>query len=72
MDSLARNADRQSPRLVVVVELEQPGRIVLVAGSHEDELRLRYWLRRSTVFANLPAILNGLLDDLDNVDRMAA
>lgn len=60
------------PRLVFVLELEEPGRVILDADSYEDELRLRRWLRRSTAFRNLPALLERLLDDLDELDRMAA
>jgi hypothetical protein len=60
------------PRLVVVLKLEQPGHIVLDADTYEDELRLRQWLRRSTVLRNLPALLARLLDDLDDGDRIAA
>jgi hypothetical protein len=55
-----------------VLELEEPGRVILDADSYEDELRLRRWLRRSTAFRNLPALLERLLDDLDELDRMAA
>ena len=52
--------------------LEQPGRITLVAETYEDELRLRSWLRRSAAFRRLPALLDRLLDDLDDQDRIAA
>jgi hypothetical protein len=53
------------PRLAIVIPLEGQGRIMLDADTFEDELRLRAWLRRSTVFEQLPAVLTQLLDDLD-------
>jgi hypothetical protein len=60
------------PRLIIVIPLEEVGRIVLDAGSYEGELRLRMWLRRSRVFALLPDVFARILDDLDNVGREAA
>jgi hypothetical protein len=63
---------RPRPRLIIVVPLEETGRIVLDAGTYEDELRLRTWLRRSRVFAVLPDALTRILDDLDDLDREAA
>lgn len=56
------------PCLVIELPLESVGRISLVCESHEDELRLRSWLRTSGAFADLTAILGRLLDDLDAVD----
>ena len=64
--------DRPRPRLVIIVPLEEKGRIVLEAGTYEDELRLRTWLRRSRAFAVLPEALARILDDLDNADQEAA
>jgi hypothetical protein len=58
-----------SPRLVVVIPLEEAGRIVLDCATYEDEVRLRSWLRRSAAFERLPAILERLLDDLDRRDE---
>lgn len=58
-----------APRLVVSIEFEGHGRIILDCDTHEDELALRAWLRGSTVFERLPAILERLLDDLDRVDE---
>lgn len=60
------------PRLIIIVPLEETGHIVLDAGTYEDEVRLRTWLRRSRVFALLPDVLARILDDLDNVDQEAA
>jgi len=60
------------PTLIIQIELEQPGRITLVADCLEDELRLRSWLRRSTAFRRLSVLLEQLLDDLDDGDRIAA
>jgi hypothetical protein len=60
------------PRLVIVIPLEEHGRIVLDCETHEDELRLRAWLRRSPVFERLPAVLARLLDDLDEIDEERA
>jgi hypothetical protein len=61
-----------APALLIELRLEETGRITLVADTHEDELRLRAWLRRSPAFERLPAILQGLLDDLDQIDLEAA
>jgi hypothetical protein len=60
---------RRPPRLVVEYELErQHARVMLLACTHEDELRLRAWLRGSTVFEVLPALVEWVLDDLDRLD----
>lgn len=56
---------RRRPRLVIVIPLESRGAIRLHADTYEDELRLRMWLRRSNVLAQLPAVLARLLDELD-------
>lgn len=63
---------KRSPALRVVLELEQAGRIMFEADTHEDELRLRRWLRRSSAFEALPDILGRLLDDLDEADQRTA
>jgi hypothetical protein len=64
---------RRPPVLAIQYELEHDhGFVVLLADSYEDELRLRSWLRRSTVFAALPALIEQLLDDLDQRDEAAA
>jgi hypothetical protein len=63
---------RPRPRLIIVVPLEETGRIVLDAGTYEDELRLRAWVRRSRVFALLPEVLARALENLDNDHREAA
>jgi hypothetical protein len=61
-----------APRLVVTVELEGRARVVFDASSREDEQRLRAWLRRSRELETLPALLEGLLDELDERDREVA
>jgi len=71
MSKVPRKPGRH-PRVIIVLELEQPGQIVLDADCYEDELRLRGWLRRARAFRQLPANLERLLDDLDAVDRRAA
>jgi hypothetical protein len=64
---------RRPPRLLIEYELERrSGLVMLIAETHEDELRLRSWLRRSEAFAALPALLANLLDDLDQLDEEAA
>jgi hypothetical protein len=63
---------REQPCLHVVFALEEPGRLLLVADTHEDERRLRSWLRRSQVLAMLPALLDRLLDERDERDEKAA
>lgn len=59
------------PALLIRLELERPGRILLDALTSEDEQRLRVWLRRSDAFRLLPAILERFLDDLDAIDEAA-
>jgi hypothetical protein len=44
----------------------------VLAETHEDEQRLRLWLRHSEQFRLLPKILERLLDDLDEQDRQTA
>jgi hypothetical protein len=55
--------------LVIRLELEQTGCVVLDADTAEDELRLRTWLRGSAVWAHLPELVGKLLDDLDQLDE---
>lgn len=57
---------------MITIPLEGTGRIVLDAATREDKLRLRRWLRRSRQLHALPACLDRLLDDLDELDREAA
>jgi hypothetical protein len=57
------------PRLVILLPLEQEGKIVFEADSLEDEYRLRGWLRRSAAMRALPDIVSRLLDDLDEFDE---
>jgi hypothetical protein len=66
-------ARRRPPSIVIQYELERDhGLVVLLADTLEDERRLRSWLRRSAVFAALPALIEQLLDDLDQRDEAAA
>jgi hypothetical protein len=58
--------------LVVVLPLEQPAGIRVDARSHEDELRLRCWLRKSSALRALPAVVTCVLDELDEQDRRRA
>jgi hypothetical protein len=60
------------PRLIIELEYEQPGRIVLHAATLEDERRLRFWLRRASAMEALPEIAARLLDDLDEFDQRFA
>jgi hypothetical protein len=66
------NDGRRLPRLCIDLELEQPGMVAVLAETHEDEQRLRLWLRHSEQFRLLPKILERLLDDLDEQDRQTA
>jgi hypothetical protein len=66
----ARRRSRSVPHLRIDLPLEGVGRFVLVAATHEDELRLRRWLRASSAVADLPAMLHALLDDLDDADQV--
>jgi hypothetical protein len=63
------NGLRARPTLWIILPLESHGQIWLDATSLEDELRLRAWLRRSASLEQLPAVLAGLLDDLDRLDE---
>jgi hypothetical protein len=71
MSKVPRRPGRH-PRLIIVLELEQPGQIVLDADTYEDQRRVREWLRRSRAFQRLPEVLERFLDDLDTADRKAA
>ena len=62
--------DDGCPKLIIVLPLEGRSRIILDALTHEDELRLRRWLRVSKSFLALPQVAAQLLDDLDEVDRV--
>lgn len=53
------------PKLVVVVALGGVPTIVFDAASHEDELRLREWLRRSEMLERLAGQFLHVLDDLE-------
>jgi hypothetical protein len=63
---------RRRPELIVRVPLEGHGRITFDADSHENELRLRRWIRHSHVLEALPDLVAQLLDDLDRHDRRDA
>jgi hypothetical protein len=58
-----------APELVLRLRLEdeQP-HVSLDARSHEDELRLRTWLRRTGAVAALGFALEQALRELDDVD----
>jgi hypothetical protein len=60
------------PELVIRVPLEGSGEMMLSAQTHEDEVRLRRWLRRSMAVHALPELLTQLLDDLDRADQQEA
>jgi hypothetical protein len=59
---------KRVPLLSVVVPLEERAQLVLFAESHEDELRLRAWLRRTPGLERLQQALVDLLDELDDVE----
>jgi len=63
---------RPRPALAIRIPYEGVVQITLEADSHEDELRLRRWLRRSRSLAALPQVLERLLADLDEFDRRKA
>jgi hypothetical protein len=46
--------------------------LIVDAATHEDELRLRAYLRGSKQIAALPRVIAQLLDDLDQVEAEAA
>jgi len=61
---------RRPPRCVLEFEFERErGVVMLLAETYEDERRLRAFLRRSTSFQALPALVAQLLDDLDQIDE---
>ena len=59
---------RIRPRLEVVFELEELPRLAVVAGSYEDEQRLRAWLKRP---ATCRALTDSLADALDGLREAA-
>jgi hypothetical protein len=58
--------------LWIELPIESHGRITLQAATHEDELRLRHWLRGSSQWRALPVIVARFLDDLDEHDAREA
>jgi hypothetical protein len=44
---ISRDDGRPAPRLVLEIALESQAKPTIVASSHEDELRLRGWLRQA-------------------------
>jgi hypothetical protein len=56
----------RQPRLLIELRLEEDGRLFICADSHEDEIRLRQWLRRTTVLEALEQFISEVLDLLDN------
>jgi hypothetical protein len=55
---------RPPPCLLLVIPLEDRVVARVEALTHEDELRLRSWLRRSETLAALAELLPGLLGEL--------
>ena len=54
------------PALIVLIPLECRARLQIVATSHEDELRLRDWLRRAIDRrASLSSEIVRWLDEID-------
>jgi hypothetical protein len=53
---------RYAPRLVVDATLEELPLVRIEADSFEDELRLRSWLRRTSVRRRLLDVLDDLLE----------
>ena len=51
------------PELVVRLRLEEKGCAHIIAGSFEDERRLRLWLAHSGALERLREILDELLDE---------
>jgi hypothetical protein len=66
------NDQAGTPRVELVLPLEGIPIVYVLANTFEDELRLRSWLRRSPVLGQALAALDGLLDELDDIDREAA
>ena len=57
---------RPAPRLVLEITYEGKGQPRIVADSHEDELRLREWLRKALRRReSLSEALEAWLDELD-------
>lgn len=54
---------------MVVLPLEggKP-RLYLIADTEADELRLRSWLRHTSLVRQIPQLVDQLLDDLDRRD----
>jgi hypothetical protein len=60
---------RRPPELIIRLPLEGSASVIIAADSHEDELRLRGWLRRCGQLGELAALLPRLLDYLDDTDE---
>ena len=56
-----RSSTTAAPSLRITLELEQLPEFCFIADSHEDELRLRTWLRRSGELERLRALIGELL-----------
>jgi hypothetical protein len=52
--------------------LEQDRRIAIQANSYEDEVRLGFYLRRSYWYQPSLAVLENMVDDVDEFDRREA
>jgi hypothetical protein len=59
---------KPAPVLVLEVTLEEPPRVTIRAVSHEDELRLRHWLRRAGAVNRLAEAVRAALVELDQRD----
>jgi hypothetical protein len=59
MASLPRGRDE--PELVLRIPLEGIPKVRIDAQSHEDEQRIRVWLRATSALGSLPAAVAALL-----------
>jgi hypothetical protein len=56
------------PTLVIELALEESGRVQIRADTHEDEVRLRLWLRHCSRLPTLVAALERYLNYLDECE----
>jgi hypothetical protein len=61
---------KNAPRVVLVIPIESRAVPYIDAGSHEDELRLRQWLRQA--LSRRESLSVGLLRWLDALDEREA
>jgi hypothetical protein len=63
---------KRRPRLLVVLQVEDNGRVFFDVDTAEDEALVRAWLHETGAFRRLPSLVEQALDDLDRRDGESA